>query len=198
MARDGDTVLRLFYGILLPPQIQRELAGLQERLAQSGARVKWVEPDNLHITLVFLGELPAIALHDLKLAGAKVGAETSAWDLNLRGVGAFPKLRQPHTLWAGVGEGAEGVAHLAGQLAHMLVEEALAACDDRKPFHAHCTLGRVKPQRNVQPLVTQMQQESGFTAGPVCCDQFELLASELSEAGPKYTLIGSFALGRSH
>ena len=65
-----------------------------------------------------------------------------------------------------VKSGAEGVAHLASQLTHLLLEEALAACDDRKPFHAHCTLGRVKPQRNVQPLVTRMQQEGGFTAGP--------------------------------
>ena len=195
MARDSDRVLRLFYGILLPAPIQQEVASLQERLRPCGAKVKWVAPENLHLTLNFLGEVAALALPDLKLAGAKVAAEMPAWDARLQGLGAFPKLKQPRTLWVGASEGAEPMAHLAGQLAHLLVEEALVACDDRKPFHAHCTFGRVKAPQGVQALVKLMEQENKFTASPFRCDQFQLMASELEASGPRYTVLASFSLG---
>jgi 2'-5' RNA ligase len=190
-----DEILRLFYGVLLPPAVQQEAAALQERLAAPGVRVKWVEPHNLHVTLRFLGEQPALALRDLKLLGHKLAAESSPWQAQLQGLGAFPKLSQPQTLWLGVGEGLEPLNFLGQRLNRMLEDEMIVG-GDAKPFHPHCTVGRVKQERGLKPLADRLQQETGFVSQPFTCDCFQLMSSKLGPQGPTYDVLAEFHLGR--
>lgn len=196
MERKPDDVVRLFYGILLPAPAREAVVGLQERLAVPQTRVKWVEPENLHLTLRFLGEMPSLVLRDLKLLGHKLAAEVPPWEMQLQGLGAFPKLKQPQALWVGVGEGSEPLSHLARRLNGLLEDEMIAG-GDRKPFHPHCTVGRVKQPQGVRPLIEAMQHEAGFTCESFRCEHFQLMCSTLTETGPQYEVAAEFKLGRS-
>ncbi len=194
MDRKPDDILRLFFGVLLPPDVQEEMAALQQRLAASGVRVKWVEPHNLHVTLKFLGEMQALVLRDLKLIGHKLAAEMPPWTARLQGLGAFPKLARPQTLWVGLGEGEEPMAHLGKRLNQKLEHEMIAAMD-AKPFRPHCTLGRVKQETRLRGLIDLVHRETEFASQPFRCDHFELMCSTLSAAGPTYEVLAEFGLG---
>lgn len=189
-----DDILRLFFGVMLPPDVQHELAVLQQRLAGTDVRVKWVEPENLHVTVRFLGALPALVLRDLKLLAHKLATELTPWELQLRGLGAFPRLARPQALWVAVGPGAEPCAHLAKRLNRQL-EEAMIVGGDNKPFHPHCTIARVKQERGLHELIALVEQEAGFTASAFRCEAFQLLCSTLGPAGPTYEVLGEFHLG---
>jgi RNA 2',3'-cyclic 3'-phosphodiesterase len=189
-----DDILRLFYGVLLPADVQQQVAGLQRRLAAADARVKWVEPENLHLTLRFLGEQPALVLRDLKLLGHKLASECAPWEAQLQSLGAFPKLSRPQTLYVGMGAGLEPLTHLGARLNHKLEHEMIVSADD-KPFHPHCTIGRVKQEKGLRGLVDLIQQDLGFATASFRCDHFQLLSSKLAASGPTYEILGEFGLG---
>ncbi|MBU0609602.1 MAG: RNA 2',3'-cyclic phosphodiesterase [Armatimonadetes bacterium] len=194
MDHKPDDILRLFYGVLLPPEVQQEVAALQQRLAASGVRIKWVEPENLHVTLKFLGELPALALRDLKLVGHKLAADLSPWEVQLQGLGAFPKLSRPQSLWVGVGPGLEPFTHLGKRLNEKLEQEMIAG-GDTKPFHPHCTIGRVKQPHGLRELTELVQKELDFAPQAFRCDHFQLMCSKLAASGPTYEVLAEFGLG---
>src|SRR5580704_3947079 len=95
------TFLALDPGKLLRNHVQ----SLQDELAERGAAVKWVEAANLHLTLLFLGEVEDRDLAAICRATSKVTSELSCFSLTLEGVGGFPNMRRPRVLWVGVGEG---------------------------------------------------------------------------------------------
>lgn len=192
MVFDPEASLRLFFGLKLTDEVRPQVVELQQRLRGTGVKVKWVEPENLHFTLRFLGEMPALMVRDLKGIGKHVAAEIHPWSLTLQGLEAFPRASQPQTIFAGVGEGAEQLTRLARKLSRAL-EDAAIAEPDTKPFVAHCTLGRVKQERALEPLVAAMEAEEAFGAGPMTCHSFSLLVSQLAASGPVYTEIANFA-----
>src|SRR5438874_2580816 len=104
--------------------IRDRLVTLQEQLTRSGAEVKWVEPNNLHVTLLFLGEVDQRDLMPVCRAVAAQAAELPAFPMTVEKAGAFPNLRRPRTLWVGVGLGAEEVTALHDALEPPLLELA--------------------------------------------------------------------------
>jgi 2'-5' RNA ligase len=189
---DPNGTLRLFFGLKLTDDLLPEVVALQERLAAGRVKVKWVVPQNLHFTLKFLGEMPALVVPELKRIGEQVAAQRHPWALTLRGVGAFPKLRHPQAIYAAAGDGAEELVRLAETLSRALAECAIAP-EEKKPFVAHCTVGRVKQERGTGGLVAALEAEMGFVAGPMQCTQFALLSSTLTPAGPVYAEVAEFA-----
>lgn len=194
MEIDADARLRLFFGLKLTDEVRPQVVSLIERLQQTDVKVKWVEPENLHFTLKFLGWMPALVLPGLKAIGQQVAAQKAPWTLTLHGVGAFPKLSYPQTIFAAAAEGAEELIRFATDLDRTLAQCAMAEAEKR-PFVAHCTLGRVKQTRGVAALTPLLAAETGFEAGPMACTHFSLLQSELRRSGPIYTEIESFAFG---
>jgi 2'-5' RNA ligase len=192
MSFDPDANLRLFFGLKLTNEVLPAVVALQERLATGRAKVKWVEAQNLHFTLKFLGEMPAAIVPDLKVLGEQVAGQRHPWALTLRGVGAFPKLRHPQAIWAAAGDGAEELVKLAEALSRTLAECGIAA-EEKKPFVPHCTVGRVKQERGIGGLVAALEAETDFVAGPMQCTRFALLSSTLTPSGPVYAEVADFA-----
>src|ERR1700681_3615489 len=96
---------RTFIGIELGKAIRDRLIGLQESLTASAAGVKWVEPDNLHVTLLFLGEVDDRELPGVCRAAQEAVADLPAFPLSIEGAGCFPNPRRPRVLWVGVVQG---------------------------------------------------------------------------------------------
>ncbi len=134
--------MRLFVALELPPEVKEAAARMQDRLKPSGAGVKWVRPEGMHLTLKFLGEVEDERLPGLPGALDRACRGRGALELELAGCGAFPGRGRPRVVWLGV---AGQVGELAG-LARAL-EESLARlgfAPEKRPFKAHLTLGRVR------------------------------------------------------
>src|SRR5436190_23303030 len=99
--------LRTFIGVDLGKPIRDRVVILQESLARTGVEVKWVEPENLHVTLLFLGEVEDRALTDVCRIVQAGAAEQPAFSVSVERVGCFPNARRPRVLWAGIGEGGQ-------------------------------------------------------------------------------------------
>src|SRR5262245_29760731 len=100
------TRLRTFIALELEKGVRDRLVSLQETFARTGADVKWTEADNLHMTLLFLGEVDEREVIDVCRAVTDVGRELSPFTMSVETVGCFPNLRRPRVVWVGVREGA--------------------------------------------------------------------------------------------
>ncbi len=137
--------MRLFVALELPPAVREAAAEIQGRLKPTGAEVKWVRPESMHLTLKFLGEVRPDMVPALQEALEHACQGRRALELELSGCGAFPGRGRPRVVWLGVRGQVEELADLAGA-----VEESLAGlgfAPERRPFRAHLTLGRVRQGR---------------------------------------------------
>jgi 2'-5' RNA ligase len=177
--------VRLFVAVLLTEATRGALAAEIDRLRQAGRGVSWVGVDNLHVTLKFLGEVDATTAAAVRDALAGSVAEIGRFALEIRGLGAFPSPNRPRVIWAGIGDGADHLRHLAER-----VDAALAAvgfpAEDR-PFTGHVTLGRVREPRRDLALAEALSASAGRLFGLVPVDRIVLVQSQLSPKGARYT-----------
>lgn len=159
------------------------LAALQRELVESGADVKLVEPQNLHFTIKFLGEVDAALV--AKVTEALSQIESPAIKVVYQGVGAFPSISHPNVLW--VGSDKEGGLLLA-KLASMLESRiAHLRVGDRKPFVPHLTIARVRSGRNKEALIKIINSNTNTVFGEDTLTKIKLKKSDLTPKGPIYT-----------
>ena len=178
--------MRTFFAVELPRNVKAEMAHLQTELRRAGADVGWTNPENIHLTLRFLGEIEEGRLNSLKQVCAETVAEFHPFSLCLKETGYFPDFRRPRVLWVGLG----GSIEIATQLQNRLEQGLMAFGFDRedKPFKPHLTIGRVKSGKNIKPLVAKADMyrlpELSFEVGEIV-----LFKSELLPAGARYTAL---------
>ncbi len=193
----GDERLRLFFALPLAEDLRDAACALQEQLARAcrdGPRVKWVERDNLHLTLKFLGERPAEALDEIARVAAEVVAAAAPLTLEVGGVGCFPPQGAPRTIWLGLLDECAALDELAQALDGALVAAGLAEPEER-PFRPHFTLGRVKQRQGGRELRRAIAALAAAPVGTMTVKHLVLLSSELTPRGPVYTERRRFRLG---
>lgn len=166
--------MRLFFALELNDLARRELDSLQRRLLRNHANVQWVKPENLHLTLKFLGEVEENRLPELRQAAEEAAASFSPFLISLEGVGAFPGARHPRVIWVDIQEGRETVVRLARAL-----EEAcgrLGFPPEERPFSAHITLGRTRALDSLSAPAFKSNE-------PIRVDRLVLFQSKLSPHG---------------
>ena len=173
--------MRSFIALELSKEIKDELGRLQDELKEAGADVKWVKPENIHLTLKFLGDIDERKLGDIKKTLAEVASKFAPFEVSLFKLGAFPTLDRPRVIWAGISKGCSEV-------------EALAASLDSAPnFSAHVTLGRVRSGKNKAELKERLLAlEPKEILHKITC--VALFESTLTPSGPIYVERGRFAL----
>jgi RNA 2',3'-cyclic 3'-phosphodiesterase len=179
------TFLALDPGKLMRDRVQN----LQDELAGGGAAVKWVEAANLHLTLLFLGEVEDRDLAAICRATSKVAAQIDPFALSLEGVGCFPNMRRPRVLWVGVGEGKEAVTALHAALETPLLEMGCYRRESR-PYTPHLTLGRVESDESDATLVEALATQANWQGGETTIHEVLVMSSELKRDGPVYTVLG--------
>ena len=180
---------RTFLGIDLGAEIRARLIALQEELTAIAGDVKWVEPENLHITLLFLGEVQQRESIDICRAAQKAVKEMPAFTLGIEGAGAFPNSRRPRTLWVGVGEGAAEIVAVHDAIEAPLLEMGSYRRETRG-YVPHVTLGRVKGEVPNEELAKVLATHKTWSAGDVLVREVHVMSSELRSDGPLYTVIG--------
>lgn len=184
--------MRLFFAVKLSDDIQARLYKEQTGLRATGADVKWVEPHNIHVTLKFLGEVDEKSVPDLEAAAGRVAQSAQPFNISISGIGCFPTPRSPRVIWAGITQGAQQMAALAGQIEEAL--EPLGFQRENRPFKAHATLGRVRSPRGKEALADGLTRAAQVHGGDMLVDHFSLVRSDLRPSGPVYTVLKDFAL----
>lgn len=179
---------RTFIGVEVGNDVRATATALQQTLAEAGADVKWVEPQNLHLTLLFLGEVDDRELHAVSRAMADAVAGEPPFTLRASGVGAFPNLRRPKTVWAGIADGSAELVRLHGLLEQSLLDLGAYRREDR-PYSPHLTLGRVKSEADGQALAPALVKHADWTGGRATVGEVVLFASDLRREGPVYTVL---------
>lgn len=183
---------RLFVAVELGSGIQGHLAEIQEDLKRFSSTVKWVEPENFHLTLKFLGEVPEERIPAVREVLETVARQHAPLELELVGIGAFPNARSPRVLWAGVHEGREALIRLALHLNRGF--SGLGFEPESRPFTGHVTLGRARRPEPIPGLDKVMLGLAKSKLGRRPIQDFALVQSELKPTGPVYTVLERFVL----
>lgn len=187
---------RLFIAVDLAIPVVDQLVTLQREIdAQlpDSVRVRWVAPQNIHLTLRFLGDVDEAMLPRLTAMLEALVEPLFAFQINSRGVGCFPRGEQPRVIWSGFDEEDAQVLSLLRQALERDLE-LLGFARDPRPFAAHVTLGRVKSRArpDLRDLVAEYQGEPW---GKSDVKDFILYESTLTDRGPRYRVLSRFALG---
>jgi 2'-5' RNA ligase len=185
--------LRSFIAVELSPNVRARAAQLIKALSAAEAKISWVQPDNLHLTLVFLGDVQLEEVPQICQAMNRAVAELPPFDLEVRGCGAFPDSARPRTVWLGVGRGSEETIAL-----HASLEAALADVGYRpegRRYRPHLTLGRVRQApRNSGALIRLLEEHQNYVADVMSVSDITLFSSELTKDGPVYDPLGTAEL----
>lgn len=175
-------MFRLFVGIALPDDVRLRLAGLCSGLP--GA--KWIDPENMHLTVRFIGEVGGAQAEDIDVALSRVIAP--AFDLVLSGVDCFESGGKVHTLWMGFAK-QPLLAHLYGKVESALVR---AGCEpERRKFKPHVTLARLRGESRIGSFI---QAYNRLTIGPFPVDRFTLFRSHLGSEKAHYEELADYPL----
>ena len=172
------------------PALLGALEGVQRGLMATGADIKCVERENIHITLRFLGDVSEGQLEGLRLLVA--GLELRPFPVEFRGVGAFPSLRRPRVVWAGLAGGADGLAEVFSRLEDGVV--GLGFRREGRGFSPHVTLARVRSGRNREGLVEEILRRSDDPLGEMVAERVRLKKSALTPRGPNYSTLAESTL----
>lgn len=186
-------MIRSFVAIDLSTVARTALTTLQNRLkfGVPPHTVTWTAPQNIHLTLHFLGDVTAEAIDKIaETFEAGIFGHT-AFTLDLVGLGCFPNMRRPRIIWVGIGGNTESLVELHGHLGRLL-NEATGFVSETRPYAPHLTIGRVKkgiPQRRLtqagQILATEQAGVGQLTRFIIT--EVVLMRSELKPGGPVYT-----------
>jgi len=177
-----DGMKRLFVAVGLPDELRTKLHSLARELALEG--VKFVEKDNIHLTLKFIGDVPEEKIPEIKEKLGKI--KFKKFTCSVSGVGVFPDPEYIRIVWAGLK--CDEMPKLAAE-----VETALEGIGkkENRPFSSHVTIARVKRKIDAKEFL-EKHKEDNF--GEFDIPEFVLMQSELSREGPTYTVLKKFAL----
>lgn len=180
--------LRTFIAVDLGKPIRDRIVNLQEGLARTTNEVKWVEPENLHVTLLFLGEVDEREVVEVCRAVGDVGKEIAPFPVSVETVGCFPNLRRPRILWVGIGTGLQELVALHDALEPPLLDLGCYRREDR-PYTPHITFGRAKGEAISFKLTEAIAKKTGWQAGETEVSEVLVMSSELTPKGPIYTVL---------
>lgn len=178
--------MRAFIAVDLAPEIKAVLRDLVRTLKATRADVRWVEPDGMHLTLKFLGEIDAARADRVREALGATARRHPAFPLRLEGTGAFPGDRAPRVFWAGVAAGPELSA------LHEDLEAALAAEGfepEAREFRPHLTLGRVKGPERLGDAAAALDGHRAEPFGAMTVRRIALFESRLAPGGASYRIV---------
>jgi 2'-5' RNA ligase len=180
--------IRAFIAFPLPDPVLAHLRTLQESLRDAGLDdLRFVRPENIHLTLRFLGNVEPATVDAIAAAMTEAAAEMAPLSLTAKGIGAFPGVRKARVVWAGLAGATAELISFQGRVAEALEPRGFPR--ERRRFTAHLTLARVRERQTVDPerLVAAMESLNALASPPFAAEELALFQSDLRPGGAVYT-----------
>ena len=185
---------RTFIALPLEQATVKKVARLIDELQPVVPKVRWVRRENLHVTLAFLGDVETTQIPALCSAVQAAANSHSSFALTPHGLGAFPNLTRPSTLWIGFSSGTEPTAELQKSIVDAL--EPFGYRREERPFVPHLTIGRIRSRSRLPGEASARFAALADWEAPVSqATEVLIMGSELGPAGPTYTVLGRAPLG---
>lgn len=184
MMQETET-LRAFVAIDIDEHVRAALARLQDRLKMEDVRVKWVEPRNIHLTLIFARAIPATTVNPLAAELDTIASQTRPFSYIVTKPGFFGARSSPRVIWAGI-EANPVLAVMQRQVATSF--RTIGIEFDDRPFSPHLTLGRIREPRNGRRLIEKLESYRKDAIGTVAVAELLLISSTLGPKGPVYSI----------
>ncbi|MCS4540809.1 MAG: RNA 2',3'-cyclic phosphodiesterase [Euryarchaeota archaeon] len=177
--------IRAFIAIDIPKDLINKIANIQNSLKKIDANIKYVEPENIHITLKFLGEVLENKLANVSLVTKETTVGVKPFEIEINGVGVFPSFNYIRVIWVGITKGADFLSNLQTELEKRLVP--LGFEPEERGFSPHITIGRVKTIKAKAQLQSKINELQNINIGTMQVDCLKLKKSQLTPKGPIYT-----------
>lgn len=189
--RSSDSI-RTFICLEVPDSIKVRIADLQQTLRRPDAKISWVKPSNVHLTLRFLGDVATLRIPSVGAAVERAAGRSRPLEIEVGTTGCYPSAARPRVFWVGLPAVPEGLLRL-----HAMIEEELAregfAQEDRR-YSPHLTIGRVRSPQNAsrvaEDLIATVFERESFQATEVI-----VMRSDMDPAGSIYSPLFQVALG---
>jgi len=186
-------LIRSFLAIELPGPVLRKIGEIQGGLKSSRADVRWTNPETIHLTLKFFGNIEESRIDPIFKSIEEPIRNTPPFSLKVRGVGAFPHLKNPRVIWIGLVDEGKILTSLQKEIEAQL--EKIGFQHEDRPFHPHLTLGRMKSNREKEDLVGRIEGHKEEELGNFQVERVILFKSDLKPSGPIYTPLKELKLG---
>ena len=183
--------MRSFIAIELPDEVKASLAGIQQGLKKSGADIRWVKTDNIHLTLKFLGDIEEEIVPDIIHVLKGTCQHHNVFSIEISGIGTFPAKKSPRVLWAGIHDNGELIK------LHAEIEEGMASLGidtEKRAFAPHLTFGRFRSPRRRDLLIEQIDMMRHESFGLFDVRSIYLIKSDLKPSGAVYSRLADLPL----
>jgi RNA 2',3'-cyclic 3'-phosphodiesterase len=180
-----NQTIRTFVAFPIPETITIRICDIQERLKSYRLPVRWVKPENVHLTLKFFGEISLSTVNDIGKVLEDTVRVYAPLMFFIKGLGVFPNIKKPRVLWIGISGDIKPLSEIQANLESNLEKKGFAK--ENRPFKSHLTLGRIKGDIHPENLFDILRSFSNFTSEPFEAKELVLYKSELNPSGALYT-----------
>ncbi len=184
--------IRAFIAIEIDNEIKNRLSGHIDKLKGIGADVRWVVPENIHLTLKFLGNIEEVFLPNLNEIISDAASNLESFNISIRNIGTFPGIKRPRVVYVCVDEKGNNLLKLYENLNKGVGKFGIKKSS--RKYVGHITLGRVRTQKNIAKLTTALKSETECFFGLEKVNYLYLMQSKLTSKGPIYTKLNNFLL----
>jgi 2'-5' RNA ligase len=185
--------IRSFLAFELPLEIKNVVARISEELRQSTLNAKWVKVDNIHLTLVFMGNIETEDIPAIARGVKEVCQAFGPFDLSLKGIGCFPNRRNPRVLWLGLDGDLEPMSDFRDALQGHLTGFGIR--EEKRKFKPHLTLGRFRKPKKMDSKEDQLLSKYEDLSSSVCSlKELILFKSDLKPTGAVYSKVEAWPL----
>ena len=188
---EQDRTIRAFIAIELPANIIDALKKIQDELKDGSNKVAWGKPENIHLTIKFLGDIEAGKIDGITGLLEDAAAKNRSFAISVKGTGAFPKTDNPRVLWVGI-EDNKNLLPLYNNLEEGL--ESLGLKKEERSFKPHLTLGRVKLLSDKKLFKKRIEKYKDINLGQFTAEGICLFQSKLTPNGAVYVKLKEYRL----
>ncbi|MDO4575908.1 MAG: RNA 2',3'-cyclic phosphodiesterase [Planctomycetia bacterium] len=189
-----DNKVRTFIALEIAEKSRQQAFTLEQKLMETEADVRWEPASKFHITLKFLGEIPNPEVYEICRDVAAVAKRHHPFMFCLKGVGAFPNVEKPRSVWMGVDdEGRQAITELAADVDRVMQQRGFPR--ELKPYFPHMTLGRIQRiSPKLGDLSARIRQYEAYDAGKTFVRHLTVFASKMARSGSNYTVLSTAEL----
>ncbi len=185
------TMIRTFFAVDISDGQRQAVSSILDEFRKLDVHVKWVKPENLHVTLKFLGDTDEDTIPQICETVNSAIRGVPSFVFSLEDLGQFPNARNPRVIWAGIRDGYESLRALSGRINNAVKQ--LGFKPGKRRFSPHLTIGRVKDNRNIRTLMNEISVID-FVSETSLVSEVILYQSTLRPQGPIYTPLKTFSL----